>query len=254
MAQRHRHRRHRVLPAAVLRRDRDALRLPRRRRDAWCCTATSSAALAALLAGHERALPLLQRRPGAAAAAARGAVPERRAVLHARQARTRSWRCAARRPRTRRTPSSTRCPTFAVDARRRRAAGQRCKDHVRSDAAPRAACSPRATAGARACSTSCATSGLQPAGRRLARRVRGRADEKLGIATAALAGRLRLARAGHRLRHRDRALRDGAGARAGARKQEQASDVDALIKDLSELKRRRPGGPRRRTASAATSA
>ena len=39
---RHRHRRHRVLPAALLRRDRDGLRLPRRRGDARRCTARST--------------------------------------------------------------------------------------------------------------------------------------------------------------------------------------------------------------------
>ena len=39
---RHRHRRNRVLPAALLRRDGDRLRLPRRRRRRWRCTARST--------------------------------------------------------------------------------------------------------------------------------------------------------------------------------------------------------------------
>ena len=64
-------------------------------------------------------------------------------------------------------------------------------------------------------------------------------DEKLRDRRRAAGRRLRLAAPttrGDRVRHRDRAVRRRADARAGARKQEQVSDVEALIKDLSELK------------------
>ena len=65
-------------------------------------------------------------------------------------------------------------------------------------------------------------------------------DEHFAIAAAPLAAGLLLAARRRRdardpVRHRDRALRHHAGARR-RRKQEQVSDVDALIKDLSELK------------------
>ena len=78
-----RHRRHRVLPAAVLRADRDDLRLPRRRRARWCCTARSTRRCKRFWTDtrerhrflqHDRERPILP---------PEDAVPEAGGVLHA---------------------------------------------------------------------------------------------------------------------------------------------------------------------------
>ena len=89
--QRRGHRRHRVLPAAVLRRDRDRVRLPRRRRHGGAAR-RPGAGLPALLAGHARSLPAGAGRSRAAGAAAGKPVSHRRAVLWPRQRSTRNWR------------------------------------------------------------------------------------------------------------------------------------------------------------------
>ncbi len=140
------------------------------------------AGLPAFLAGHRPALPPGAGRPRTAGAAAGGAVPERRAVLPARQAAR-----AAGDPR-RGTPSAPIRRVRALPARSRSMRGAddplvKLKAHIRSDAAPRAAAAPRATAGARACSTSCAPAALQPPPAfDSLRRVPRRPDEKIGIA------------------------------------------------------------------------
>jgi transcription-repair coupling factor (superfamily II helicase) len=81
---RHRQRRHRVLPAAVLRRNRHALRLPARRcrlRHAWRCAGGHRR----LLERHPLALQPAAGRQGTASAAAGGTLPLRRGLLHGGQ-------------------------------------------------------------------------------------------------------------------------------------------------------------------------
>ncbi len=87
----------------------------------------------------------------------------------------------------------------------------------RNDAAPRAACSPRATAGARPCCDFLRASGVEPAGLRFAGGVRSLARREARHRDRRRwrpASRWR--EAGHRLRHRDRALRRRAAPRAAA--------------------------------------
>jgi transcription-repair coupling factor (superfamily II helicase) len=76
-------------------------------------------------------------------------------------------------------------------------------------------CWPKAMAGAKACWTFCAPA-AQPAGLRFAGRVSGQ-RRTLGIATAALAQGFAWLEAGHRLRHRNRAVCHKAPPRAGAK-------------------------------------
>jgi hypothetical protein len=82
--QRRGHGRHRVLPAAVLRRHRHRVRLPGRRRHGGAAR-RPGAGLPALLAGHQGALPPGAGRPRTPGVAARGAVPGHRALLRPRQ-------------------------------------------------------------------------------------------------------------------------------------------------------------------------
>ena len=91
----HRHRRHRVLPAAVLRADGHDLRLPRRRTPRWCCTARSTRRCSA--SGPTRAsatasCSTTRERPDPAAG---GAVPAQPRSSSPAPARTPRWRCAA---------------------------------------------------------------------------------------------------------------------------------------------------------------
>ncbi len=93
---RHRDRRHRVLPAAVLRRDRHAVRLPRRRGGAGAARRGRRGARA-FLDRHAGAASLPAARSGAAHPAARGAVPAARRFLHG-DAAARHAGAARRRP------------------------------------------------------------------------------------------------------------------------------------------------------------
>ena len=135
---RHRHRdgRHRVLPAAVLRRDGDALRLPRRRRRRWCCTARSTTALKRFWTDtrerhrflqHDRERPLLPPETLFLSPRSSSRCAKPHALLALRgTARRRRGRLGARR-----------CPTSRVD-RGAPEPLQRLQAHLRSDAAPRA--------------------------------------------------------------------------------------------------------------------
>ena len=210
------------------------------------------ARLPALLAGHARSLPAGARRSRSAGAAAGGAVPVGRAVLCA--APTQHAQLALRG-----VPTGATAPYCRVrrparpgrGARRGRAAGQ-------LQGAPAQHAAPRAGAGRerRPARKPARLPARQPP---VARRPSTRwqefqaSDEKLGIATAALARGLQLARRRHRLRHRDRAVRrrpDHAPAQeAGAGQRRRGADQGPV-----RAERRRPGGARRSTASAATRA
>ena len=112
-------RRHRVLPAAVLRRDGDARRLPaaRRRRRA---ARRRRGGDRALLAGHRVALPAAARRQGAAAAAADRGVPAGRRVQRRAEGVSRASSLPARRPSAVDLPDDAppgRCPPVQVDRR-----------------------------------------------------------------------------------------------------------------------------------------
>jgi transcription-repair coupling factor (superfamily II helicase) len=118
-------------------------------------------------------------------------------------------------------------------ARRRRAA----RTSAAPTCAPRrtACCSwPRATAGAKACSTFPARQRRQPAGLRLAGRIPGQHARPVGIATAALTTGFAWLEDGLDLVTETELFAAGPTARR-RKKQEQVSDVEALIKDLAEL-------------------
>ena len=87
---RRRARRHRVLPAAVLRGDGDARRLPAAARDRRRCTATSTGAVERFWQDTESRWIAAARRQGAAAAAAHRAVPAARRSSTARSSRSRA--------------------------------------------------------------------------------------------------------------------------------------------------------------------
>ena len=152
--QRRRHRRHRVLPAAVLRGDGDRLRLPRRRRDASCCTASSNRRFQRFWRTRASATAWCR-----ATRSARPCRPETLFLTAEQFYRPRERACAAlaaamrRQPRTP-TPSSSRCRPWPWCA----APTSRWRSSRSTSAARRTACWcwPRATGGARACSTSCA--------------------------------------------------------------------------------------------------
>ena len=151
--QRRRHGRHRVLPAAVLRRHGDGVRLPRRAGHRGAAR-RPGARVPALLAGHARPLPAGARRPRAPGAAAGDFVSHGRAVLCARQSSMRSWRCAPCGRGHRAFAELEPCrpwPWCAAPKSRWPASRSTC-------ATRRTACWcwPKATAGARACWTSCA--------------------------------------------------------------------------------------------------
>ena len=182
----------------------------------------------AFLAGHARSLPAGARRSRAAGAAAGNAVPHGRAVLSARQsacaagaARPSSER--ARRAMDRARPNATKRPYAEFDTlppwpscAAPKSRWPSFKEHLRTHARTACWCWPRATAGARACSTSCAPASCRPpafdslAGVPGQRREAGHRHRRAGH-------RLRLARGRHRLRHRNRAVRHRARPRAGAR-------------------------------------
>jgi transcription-repair coupling factor (superfamily II helicase) len=110
--QRRRHRRHRVLPAAVLRRDGHRVRLPRRRTPPWCCTATWSPPSSASGRTPATATAWCRATPSGPIAAARSAVPERRAVLQ--RAKPHAQLAARGRAGSALRRVQTGCPPFAV--------------------------------------------------------------------------------------------------------------------------------------------
>ena len=92
--QRRGHRRHRVLPAAVLRRHRHGVRLPRRADATVVLHGDLEPAFQRFWQDTKDRYRLVQGRPGAPGAAARGAVSEHRAVLCARQRARAAGACA----------------------------------------------------------------------------------------------------------------------------------------------------------------
>ena len=117
--QRHRAGRHRVLPAAVFRRDRDAVRLPAARCRSSRCTATCDAAVAALLAGHRIALPAAARRQGRPLLPPHAAVPAARRVPRRAESASRASSCLSRTPKAAVAPDAPirRLPSVQVDRR-----------------------------------------------------------------------------------------------------------------------------------------
>ena len=240
---RHRDRGHRVLPAALLRRHGDDLRLPRQRAGAGAARRDRRGA-AALLDRHARAPPLPAARPGAADPAARGDLPEARGILRplrrqraaagARQRRER--RALGRRParpqrrprraRTAQPPATARGGDVGTRPDRRRERGPARKP------ARVAARQPHRSAGGRLAG--------RIRSRRRALRHRGCAPGA-GLRVAASARERR--RVVDRVRHRDRAFRDHAGHPAppppGADERRQRPDQGPL-----RAERRRPGRAR----------
>ena len=236
--QRHRHRRHRVLPAAVLRRDGDGLRLPRRATRRWCCTArstprcsasgpTRASATASCSTTRER--PLLP--PEALFLRA-----ER--VLHARRSRMRTLALRGATPTTppRAVGDAAARPSASSAARPSR--WQRLQGHIARDAAPRADRRRERRPAREPARAAARPAGSTPPSVDYAGRVRGqrRAASRIAAAPLAAASRWRRERARRSSSSPRPSCSPTAPARAGAARQEQVSDVEALIKDLSELK------------------
>ena len=221
----------------------------------WCCTARSTRRCSA--SGPTRASATAS----CSTTRERPLLPPEALFLPAEEffARTqrarRRWRCAAAAPR--RAWASARCPTLGVD----RGATEplaRLERHLRQHAAPRAARWPKAKAGARACSSCCATTASScrawtrwPSSRPATRSV--------AIAAAPLAEGFALARDAASadaiaVHHRDRALRRRTPQARRRRKQEQTSRRRRADQGPVGAEGRRSGGARATTASAATRA
>jgi hypothetical protein len=232
---RHRRRRHRVLPAAVLRADGDDLRLLRRPGGAGAARRGRRRA-GALLDRHPRAPPLPAARPGAADPAARSGVPEAEDFFGLTQ-RTPRWRCAAPSRWTGLGP----LPDVAVDrgATEPLASLERTSTHAASRAARG-----RERGPAREPARPAARPPHRGAQRGHAGRVHRRRRESRDRRRAAGRG-LPLARAeagtSDPVHHRDRALRQhaagAAAAQAGAGQQRRRADQGPV-----GAEGRRPGG------------
>ena len=233
IAARHRHRRHRVLPAAFFDADRHDLRLPRRRQRRVVLHGEVDEALKQLLDRHPRAPPLPAARPRAPDPAARGAVPQARGLLHPRR---RASRCCSVRGSRRRWSWARPLPDLSVDRGAHRAAEE-------AAAAPRQHAAPRADRGrepgpAREPAGAAARPPHRAAERRLAGRVPGRrraaCDRRRPARRAASSGtsptlcRAQPRSSRHPVRHRDRAVRQLAhrapAAQAGAGQRRQCAD------------------------------
>ena len=191
------------------------------------------AGLPALLAGHARPLPPGAGRPRAAGAAAGGAVPERRAVLRAGQRSTRSWRCAAARRTSRTAPSSRSCRDLSRGARRRGPAG--ALQGAPAQHTPHRVLVLAESDGRRESLLDfLRASQLSPARLRFAGGVPGQRREA-GHRHRGAGQRLRLGRSTASTSSPRPSCSPPAPTTRRRKKQEQVSDVEALIKDLSEL-------------------
>ena len=212
--------------------DGDALRLPRRRRRRWCCTATSTRRSQRFWTDTRERHRFLQHDPERPILPPEEHVPPHRGVLHADAA---ARRAGAARRRARRVGAAA--ARHGGRPRRHRAA-RPARASPRRDAGTRADRAPRAKAGARACSTCCATTrSTVPSVATLAEFEA--SDEKVAIAAAPLAAGFHWQRDGGAAPIQfitETELFATAPSARRRRKQEQVSDVDALIKDLSELK------------------
>ena len=241
---RHRHRRHRVLPAAVLRRDRDDLRLPRRRTSTLALHGEIDEALQRFWTDtrerhrflqHDRERPILRAR-GAVPAGPRSSSPL--TAPHARAGAARHARRGGR------LGAAGRCPTSASTAAR---PSRCCACSATSQATPHRVLIVAESEGRRESLLELLRDSRiePPSVASLAEFDAG--DERVAIAVAPLAEGFvwsdRDDGDRDRVHHRDRALRDAAGARApaqaGAGQRRQRADQGPV-----RAQGRRPGGAR----------
>jgi hypothetical protein len=200
-------------------------------RRSWCCTARWTRRCNASGPTRASATASCSTTPsGRSCRPKRSSCAPRTSSPHA--AATPRWRCAAASPPTGRG----RCPTSAWTAAP--PSRWRLEQHLDEHAAPRAAggrergpAREPARAAARPPASTCPAWPRWPSSRRATRRSPSPPRRWRQAST----GTSPAAQVGDPVHHRDRALRHHAQARR-RRKQEQTSSVDALIKDLSELK------------------